>query len=39
MYLRIWGMRQSIGGINQEITKLQAVDSYIKNETIEAIVE
>ena len=39
MYLRIWGMRQSIGGINQEITKLEGVDSYIKNETIEAIVE
>ena len=39
MYLRIWGMRQSIGGLNEEITNLEAVDSYIKNETIEEIVE
>ena len=39
MYLRIWGMRQSIGGLNEEITNLEAADSYIKNETIEEIVE
>ena len=39
MYLSIWGMRQSIGGINEEITKLESVDSYIKNETINNIIE
>ena len=38
-YLRIWGMRQSIGGLNEEITNLEAVDSYVKNETIEGIIE
>ena len=38
-YLRIWGMRQSIGGINEEITNLESVDSYVKNETIEGIIE
>ena len=39
MYLSIWGMRQSIGGLNEDITKLEGVDAYIKNETIEGIVE
>jgi hypothetical protein len=39
MYLQIWGMRQSIGGLNEEITKLESIDSYVKNETIEDIIE
>ena len=39
MYLTIWGQRQSIGGLNEEITKLESVDSYIKNETINDIIE
>ena len=39
MYLSIWGMRQSIGGLNEEITNLESVESYIKNETIEDIIE
>ena len=39
MYLTIWGQRQSIGGLNEEITNLEAVDSYVKNETIEGIIE
>ena len=39
MYLSIWGMRQSIGGLNEEITKLEGIDAYIKNETINDIVE
>ena len=39
MYSSIWGMRQSIGGLNEDITKLESIDSFIKIETIEDIIE
>ena len=31
---RIWGMRQSLGQVNDRITNLEGVDAYIKEQTI-----
>jgi hypothetical protein len=36
--LRIWGLRQSIGQVNNRITKLEGVKKYIKTQQVEDIV-
>ena len=36
--LRIWGLRQSIGNVNDRITKLEGVKKYIKTQQVEDVV-
>ena len=36
---RIWGMRQSLGQINDRITNLEGVDAYIKDQTIRDLIQ
>ena len=36
---RIWGMRQSLGQVNDRITNLEGVDAYIKEQTIRNIIQ
>jgi len=37
--MRIWGSRTAIGDLNNKITRLESLRGYIKNKTIEDIVE
>ena len=36
---RIWGMRQSLGQVNDRITNLEGVDAYIKEQTIRNLIQ
>ena len=37
--LRIWGLRQSIGNVNDRITKLEGVRSYIDNQNVLNVID